>query len=93
MSYGNTELFVISKSSYNLALKAFSSKLKTIDYNEFPNDTKEHNKEIIENYKFFSYLDDSAKNLMLRMSKIFTIKNSGTLLSISNYSRIGLNSF
>ena len=93
MSYGNTELFIISKSSYNLALKAFSSKLKTIDYNEYHNDTKEHNKEIIENYKFFSYLDDSAKNLILRMSKIITIKESGTLLSISNYNRIGLNSF
>ena len=34
ISYGTTELFVINKNSYNIALKAFSSKLKTIDYNE-----------------------------------------------------------
>ena len=36
-SYGKTELFVINGSSYNIALKAFSSKLKTIDYNEDQN--------------------------------------------------------
>ena len=86
-SYGKTELFVINGSSYNIALKAFSSKLKTIDYNEDQNELKEQNRNIIENYKFFKYLDNSKKDLIIKMSKIFSFKENGTLLSKSNYNK------
>ena len=88
---GKTELFVIKNSNYNFALKEISSKLKTSDYNEEQNEIKENNKNIIENYKFFKYLDSSKLNLILRMSKIFHFKEEGKLLSISNYNKRGTN--
>ena len=87
ISYGTTELFVINKNSYNIVLKAFSSKLKTIDYNENQDELKEQNKDIIDNYIFFKYLENSKKDLILRMSKIFHFKNSGALLTVSNYNK------
>ena len=87
ISIGKTELFVIKNSSYNIALKAFSSKLKTIDYNEVQNELKEENKQIIENYKFFKYLDNNKKALILKTAKIFHFKESDKLLSISNYNK------
>ena len=87
ISYGKTELFVIKNSSYNIALKGFSSKLKTINYNEEQCELKEENKKIIENYKFFKYLDNNKKALIVNMSKIFHFKESDKLLSISNYSK------
>ena len=88
---GKTELFVIKNYNYNFALKEISSKLKTSDYNEEQNEIKENNKNIIENYKFFKYLDSSKLNLILRMSKIFHFKEEGKLLSISNYNKRGTN--
>ena len=93
ISYGKTELFVIRNSSYNIAIKAFSSKLKTIDYNDndIQNELKEKNREIIENYEFFKYLDSSKINLIVKMAKTFSFKENGTLLSISNYNKRVMN--
>ena len=93
ISYGKTELFVIRNSSYNIAIKAFSSKLKTIDYNDndIQNELKEKNREIIENYEFFKYLDSSKINLIIKMAKTFSFKENGTLLSISNYNKRVMN--
>ena len=93
ISYGKTELFVIKNTSYNNALKAFSSKLKTINYNEEQNEFKEENKEIIENYKYFKYLDNYKKSLILKMSKIFNFNESDVLLSISNYNKREVSTF
>ena len=87
ISRGTTELFVIKGSSYNIALKAFSSKIKTIDYNEDQNELKIQYRSIIDNYKFFKYLDNSQKDLIIKMSKIFSFKENGLLLSKSNYNK------
>ena len=87
ISYGTTELFVINKNSYNITLKAFSSKLKTIDYNEAHDELKEQNKGIIDNFIFFKYLENSQKDLILRMSKIYNFQKSGDLLTVSNYNK------
>ena len=89
VSSGKTELYVIKNTYYNFGLKVLSSKLKTIDYNEDENEIKERNKGIIENYKFFKYLDSEKRNLILRMAKIFHFKEEGKLLTISNYNRKG----
>ena len=87
ISYGKTELFSINYSSYNIVLKSFSSKLKTINYNEANDELKEQSREIIENYKFFKYLDNRKKDLIIKTSKIFQFKENGILLSISNFSK------
>ena len=89
VSSGKTELYAIKNTYYNFGLKVLSSKLKTIDYNEEENEIKERNKGIIENYKFFKYLDSEKRNLILRMAKIFHFKEEGKLLTISNYNRKG----
>ena len=87
ISNGKTELFVIKGSSYNIALKAFSSKIKTIDYSEDQNELKMQYRSIIDNYKFFKYLDNSKRDLIVKMSKIFSFKENGLLLSKSNYNK------
>ena len=86
ISYGITELFVIKNSSYNIASKKFSSKLS----NDVKNELKEQNREIIENYYLFKYLDSSKINLIIKMSKTYSFKENGMLLSISNYNKRGV---